>query len=591
MSESSVDGPQSTTGGQSGVGQQLMMDDNQPDHTDHSFPQRKLNRKYHCGECNSYTYDPRTYLEHRKRMHGEVFSIHNCLVCNYASKHPNKVSRHMKFVHQVPALNLVEWRTQMKEFATDDSRETEQSSTPSLLTASTAAKMFKCTICRSFESLLRSALLDHVRQQHGHVEIFNCTLCSYSHYIKDRFRRHVKYHTMQKIRCKICDFETVYKWNMERHMRHHTDIGKDGIFACDLCGYSATAKQSITAHKLTHHSSMVTDAAPSEGSVGDGEYDIGDDEAQQAAAVGDNFGVNFIDYSVFVDGLAKSGTVSSAESTAADDKLAGGDTKSHGDEEESLPINMLQLVWKNEKNQAKGECEAAATIDVIGSPTPIPSALSAFSLDGMNISIFKCPFCTFVTQESMRFHKHFTTHTTTNEYNCSACRFGARFAWDVRRHIIASHRQANVLSSSNIGCQSRRRNYQEYTDALVITERSLDTSTIVADINLRSNPALLLGQYLSLNAPLVANDETAIEKSISNVFKHDWKVKEEKDDRGSLRMRYRCGRCLESSEWVHVIEVTLNLPFTFTYSNDPTCICGFHIHSAIVRRIMRVPRR
>lgn len=505
-------------------------------------------------------------------------------------------------VHQLPAANLLEWRMQLKEFAQLNATggnvghpsQSSLSSLGSYESKSAPIKMFKCTICHDFETLMRTALLDHVRQQHDHVTIYNCNLCSYSHYIKDRFRRHVKYHTMAKIRCQICDFETVYKWNMERHMRHHAVTGKSNIFACDVCGYAATAKQSITAHKMTHHLATNNgddDSSREDASSCDG-FAVGKEkDVDQKLNTDENDSANVTDYSVFIDGLKQTGTVSSAENTVnvgADDAKqtkTGDKNFNDGDNNEHLAFDCLQLVW-NEEN-ASSDCAppkaralktSTKTAEIKIKQEILPESVEeasnaktdapplAFSLDGMTISVYKCPYCPFIAQENVRFHKHFIDHAKGNEYACSACAFSGRFAWDVRRHIIGTHRQAQVLSSSRPANRPHLRSYQEYAEILVITERSLDESTIVADINIKSNDGqqlLLVGQYLSLNAPLVADNVKALDRSLNKVFENNWldkdmneRYKNNATADGEWGKRFRCGLCMQTSQWKHVIEVT-----------------------------------
>lgn len=82
-----------------------------------------------------------------------------------------------------------------------------------------------------------------------------CDQCDYSHYIRDRYNRHHRYHSMDHIRCKLCEFQTIYRWNLERHMRHHTDTMSFG-FRCNKCNFTASTKQSITAHEIAHHNGV-----------------------------------------------------------------------------------------------------------------------------------------------------------------------------------------------------------------------------------------------------------------------------------------------------------------------------------------------
>lgn len=59
----------------------------------------------------------------------------------------------------------------------------------------------------------------------------------------------------------------------------------------------------------------------------------------------------------------------------------------------------------------------------------------------------------------------------------------------------------------------------EYAETLVFTEKALDETTIVVDINLKARnngEGLLVGQYVSLKASLEADIESAFDKSQKN---------------------------------------------------------------------------
>lgn len=564
------------------INQTNLAEGSNPAEPEHS--QRKLNRKYHCVDCNSFTFEPRTYLEHRQQIHGETITIHGCLVCNYASRHANKVSRHMKMVHHLTGESLDAWKSQSK-MTVSHSAIADTNSGPAA-TKIGHTKVFKCTICNQFETVLRNSLMDHVRENHPHIDIHNCDICNYSHYIKDRFRRHVKYHKMEKIHCEKCDFETVYKWNMERHMKHHT-VSLTNTFSCDVCGYSATAKQSITAHKMTHH--FQSDA--------DGHFKA----ERQDRHIDDES-----NYTQFLEGLQTTGATSSIKKNTVTNSNVHDDRRSfenYQQFDENLASNCLQVVLKEEIGTKESEYTESPRSTINQSPLhgidndemfatqssvdsrKTYSAITAqssitntkhnnthrqttFSLDGLTIQIFKCPYCLFIVQEHSLFHRHFIGHSKSNQYSCSTCDFAGRFAWDVRRHIIATHKDANIMNFSQQSNRLYHRNYSEYVGTLVISEKALDSTTIVADINLKTKnnqKSILLGQYLSLNASLVANNENDLDTSLKDAFNSDnlpfrseINLPNTENIQQFSNMRYRCGICHQKSGWKHVIEVSLN---------------------------------
>lgn len=64
-----------------------------------SLPQCKIKRNYSCNNCSFFTQNPRKFLTHLRDLHGEKIVINECKFCLYASRHYQKLVRHMKMVH------------------------------------------------------------------------------------------------------------------------------------------------------------------------------------------------------------------------------------------------------------------------------------------------------------------------------------------------------------------------------------------------------------------------------------------------------------------------------------------------------------
>ncbi|KAH8376636.1 hypothetical protein KR093_000546, partial [Drosophila rubida] len=63
------------------------------------LPQCKIRRNYSCNSCAFFTQNPRSHLSHLRDVHGEKIVINECKLCLYASRHFQKLVRHMKMVH------------------------------------------------------------------------------------------------------------------------------------------------------------------------------------------------------------------------------------------------------------------------------------------------------------------------------------------------------------------------------------------------------------------------------------------------------------------------------------------------------------
>lgn len=199
-----------------------------------------MNRNYFCIECNLSTQNPRLYLEHRRDNHDELFSIYECDLCIYATKHSTKLLRHRRTVHRgIPANFSDHDPVQQSTVISQQRIDTDE------------VRVFRCTLCE-FCSINKVLLVDHFRTAHPTDPIYECDQCSYSHFIKEKFARHQRYHSLHRVQCHICEFKTIYRWNLDRHMRHHSDEAING-FRCQTCNFNATTKQSITTHETNHH--------------------------------------------------------------------------------------------------------------------------------------------------------------------------------------------------------------------------------------------------------------------------------------------------------------------------------------------------
>lgn len=260
------------------------------------LPECKIKRNYNCNTCSAFfTQNPRKYLAHLRDVHGEKIIINSCKTCLYASRHYQKLVRHMKMVHG--STDGLEEQAQSRKRASQMARELSKrqrketlvsnvamnvnhqlnispfqqsammakemhatASTPSpgsVMDDSGTNKLLKCSACE-FTTLYRAELSDHERDQHTKTKFFRCEKCTYVTHIKARFSKHVKYHSMPMIKCNMCDFRTPYKWNLDRHMKNH---GGQGPFKCAACNFTADIKQSLTVHEMNHHVPPVGNAS------------------------------------------------------------------------------------------------------------------------------------------------------------------------------------------------------------------------------------------------------------------------------------------------------------------------------------------
>lgn len=229
------------------------------DATDDELPQCKIKRNYSCTMCSFFSQNPRSFLYHSRDVHFDKIKIYECSKCLYASKHSQKLQRHINMIH-VPGRNppkrVVPKRVvERKEVKPLPPIAPAPLPTPNMsedvqdLGAVSGDVKMKCSVC-SFTSRSTALITRHERVVHLKKRFLRCTKCSYVTHVKARFTKHVKYHSMPMIKCDLCDFRTPYKWNLDRHYKNHCG---SGAFQCSKCNFRADIKQSLTVHEMNHH--------------------------------------------------------------------------------------------------------------------------------------------------------------------------------------------------------------------------------------------------------------------------------------------------------------------------------------------------
>lgn len=225
---------------------------------DFELPQCKIKRNYNCAKCTFYTQNPRVYLVHTRDVHFERLKIYDCPHCVYASRHHQKLTRHIKMVHEsstivkepetlpstsdnVDPLGRMEELLEEVEEYDDLQMEVDDGSEETLERTIDAENMNSAEPTSSGLPSRKN-------------NFYSCSKCNYVTHIRARFTKHVKYHSMPMIKCTMCDFRTPYKWNLDRHMKNH---GGNGNFHCSMCNFTADIRQSLTVHEMNHHTPPV----------------------------------------------------------------------------------------------------------------------------------------------------------------------------------------------------------------------------------------------------------------------------------------------------------------------------------------------
>lgn len=221
---------------------------------DFELPQCKIKRNYNCAKCTFYTQNPRAYLVHTRDVHFERLKIYDCPHCIYASRHQQKLTRHVRMVHESssakeagtnlpPSADTSEPIERMEELL----EEVEEADDMQIDVEDCAEEALERTLEAESAGASDSAQDQPATDRSN---FYPCSKCNYVTHIRSRYTKHVKYHSMPMIKCTMCDFRTPYKWNLDRHMKNH---GGTGSFHCSICNFTADIRQSLTVHEMNHH--------------------------------------------------------------------------------------------------------------------------------------------------------------------------------------------------------------------------------------------------------------------------------------------------------------------------------------------------
>ncbi len=282
---------------------------------DEELPQCKVKRNYACSSCSYYTQNPRYYLHHLKNVHKEKIRIYECPHCLYASKHSQKLQRHIHMVHVMGKRKLlIKAKTStppkispppvpspcasvLSALVKPESAPTKPESPP-LLSPKVAYPVQDErsrspddeAVCREAEA----ARLDDLTPEPTDVEEnrrspegpldhpdqpFRCSLCSFSSRNPNLVTRHERLVHLKKkfYRCTKCDYITHMKARFTKHVKYHSmpmikcemcdfrtpykwnldrhnkNHFANGAFKCSQCNFTADIKQSLTVHEMNHH--------------------------------------------------------------------------------------------------------------------------------------------------------------------------------------------------------------------------------------------------------------------------------------------------------------------------------------------------
>ncbi|XP_077500412.1 uncharacterized protein LOC144111134 [Amblyomma americanum] len=432
-------------------------------------------RAYTCAECDLVTKWPREFLSHRRDVHGDRISIHECPFCEYASKQPQKLQRHCNIVH--------------KEMYGEKSRHLVKTGPPASSPAPSAEikvhiqeKVFKCSSC-NFHAKSKIHVEEHEKTVHLKRRFYRCQQCGYVCHEKGRYTRHMRFHSLPKIKCQFCNFQTCYKWNMDRHLKYHTSGGE---FRCNKCGFMTMSRKSLTAHCLHHHNELLKDATDSEGENTELE-NVDDDEDR--LMIDEDAAEDSTSPPPLKMTLKRTGEIAVVENSEGTMRkcqycpqqvLWPSELKRHEathfkmNKKHGCPLCHIRfdqldhlehhvMLDHQEEASDKSSSDAVATgttsapiiIELGKSDDSTSRANYSGSTQALDISIKSkqpmhvCQRCGYTTRWISELRKHELIHGNLKPFKCTYCSYTSRWKGDMTRHVFRMHKENTGAADTN----------------------------------------------------------------------------------------------------------------------------------------------
>ncbi|XP_055916207.1 uncharacterized protein LOC129949031 isoform X2 [Eupeodes corollae] len=234
---------------------------------DEGLPQCKIKRNYSCSYCTYFTQNPRFHLTHLRDVHGEKIVINKCKLCLYASRHYQKLVRHMKMVHgSTEGIAGNHGQSRKRNINRDESQKRKNTNTDAYIARiekkrlefekKTAAKqnmMIKQHLAAAAQQELDvEREMQYLAQQQESQQMFPFPIPI----PKTESPTQVDEVPVSRLlKCSLCEFTTLYRAQLveheqEEHCRTH-------FFRCEKCTYVTHIKARYSKHVKYHSMPMI----------------------------------------------------------------------------------------------------------------------------------------------------------------------------------------------------------------------------------------------------------------------------------------------------------------------------------------------
>ncbi|XP_055916218.1 uncharacterized protein LOC129949035 [Eupeodes corollae] len=392
------------------------MDSRHPASSEHQdeackdLPQCKIKRNYSCIHCSYFTQNPRFYLSHLRDTHGERITISNCSLCLYASRHYQKLVRHMKMVHGSSAEDIPgqsRKRPLIEEVVSSDH--------PALPPLPIPSKW----------------IID--------IDNLSYDLKSSRKTLKDFAAIYFAENDCDEIFKKMEESDVVEVVPFPKG-EAPTSIGVSlqNIFGDPKC------LEVVNGEKKTKCAC---------GYVPRSFLDLVDHEKSCFESKEKDCEDTPLDLSV---------------KWSNEDVRSSTPKKEYDSKPVAEDLKKIKLGSKIEEEQWNTELQdKSLNVDILSKEATKPNG-SIFK------KVFKCPLCPFWALTASRFHVHMVGHQNKKQFKCSMCDYCSNWRWDITKHIrlrafrSTTHKNARIVMQG----ENDHRNYSKYDRYITLMETS-----------------------------------------------------------------------------------------------------------------------
>ncbi|KAH8262848.1 hypothetical protein KR044_001019, partial [Drosophila immigrans] len=501
------------------------------------LPQCKIRRNYSCNSCAFFTQNPRSHLSHLRDVHGEKIVINECKLCLYASRHFQKLVRHMKMVHGCSdddTSGLAGRRHCNREAR---KRRLEESiempaaavathvvpSAPSLTQLKSELQTLEQQLLNNVEAFNRQQQLQQLQAlvaRSGNIfsmafEFQMCMLAptmpssssasSAEDVVFDAepsssdseellapveetealdlsaSNRAMQYH------CLKCSYSTPIRARFKKHVKYHSMP----LIKCGSCDFHSPYKWNLDRHTKNHGAN--------------GSFKCG--VCNFSTNIKQSLTIHELNHHVAMRRLTQE-QQQPVDQLAAVKIDAGSSPEKYYESPELPPISCshCQLIVPNamELVQHLKHCEPAlcstttldCDMDVTKEESNEEDCRKGTSYYGVETApgygevteplqpedsdalkkVFKCPHCTFWAATASRFHVHIVGHLNRKPFECSLCSYRSNWRWDITKHIrLKTMRdKSHVHAQVLMNDETGRRNYAKYNQYLTLMKVSAE---------------------------------------------------------------------------------------------------------------------